>query len=219
MKTLLFCLPHPSTTSLLPRSSWLLHPSEMKILKAKQMTALQSSVLSQMTILQLKFLCSFASRWFQLSLLLRLPNRLTFWQLRHHKMYRSFCCFASKMIQQVRSRWRLTPSFFCCTASERTQQLWLQLTPNPSFIWLLRSFKGLRLPKQLLILFQFWRENIRSQKPIEQFIKISKRNSVKQSKWSSVELSKQNSAECSKHNSIKSLQPPFATTLSSWLIR
>ena len=49
---------------------WLVVASEMKILKAKQMTALQSSILSQMTILQLKCLCSFASQQFQLSPLL-----------------------------------------------------------------------------------------------------------------------------------------------------
>ena len=166
-----------------------------------------------MTIPQLKFLCSFVSQWLQLSLLLRLPNQLTFWQLRQHLTDRIFCCFASKTIQHVWSRWRLAQNFFCCTASETTQQLWWWLTPNPSFIWLLRSFEGLRLPKPLLILFQFRREN-----SIKRSIKVSKQNSVKQSKWNSVELSKQNSTECSKHNSIKSLQPPFARTLSSWLI-
>jgi hypothetical protein len=55
-------MPYPSMTSLLPRSSWLFYPSQINSRKAQQMTALQSSVLSQMTIPQLKVLCSFTSQ-------------------------------------------------------------------------------------------------------------------------------------------------------------
>ncbi len=129
------------------------------------------------------------------------------------------------MIQQIGSQWRLASNFFCCTASKTTQQLWWRLTPNPSFIWLLRSFEGRRLPKPLFILFQFRRENIKSQNSIKWFkwnsvvqsIKVSKQNSVERSKLNSVKLSKQNSAKWFNHNSIKSLKP-FVKTLSSLLL-
>ena len=85
------------------------------------------------------------------------------------------CCFSFITIQQLRYQ------VFCCLTILNTQQLWQQwmsfshfiwlssyypqepnksIQPIPSFIWLLHSFEGLRLPKPMLILFQFLRENI-----------------------------------------------------------
>ena len=86
-------------TSLLPRSSWLLYPSQINSRKAQQMTALQSSVLSQMTIPQLKVLCSFTSQWRWHS------NEAS-------KRFPSFswlmCLFPMKMIHAVYSKWLRT---------------------------------------------------------------------------------------------------------------
>ncbi len=48
---------------------------------------------------------------------------------------------------------------FCCSASKTIQ-------PIPSFIRLLDSFEELRLPKPLLIIFQFRREHIKSLQPL-----------------------------------------------------
>ncbi len=102
--------------------------------------------------------------WFQVScsLLIRTTQ-----QLRRWLMHRIFC-FMPILAQQLRRQPMHRIS--CCFSFET-------ILPIPSFIWLLRSFERLRLPKPMLILFQFRREN------------------------------------------NKSLQSPFATTLSSWLIR
>ena len=104
--------------------------------------------------------------------------------------------------QQLRQQ-RLPISHFSWLSSYYPQEPNKSLQPIPSFIWLLCSFKGLQLPKSLLISFQFQRENIKSQNSIKrskwnsvkQSIKASKRNSIKQSKWNSVEWSKPNSIQ------------------------
>ncbi len=116
--------------------------------------------------------------------------------------YQVFCCLTILNAQQLRQQ-RMPIFHFSWLSSYYPQEPNKLLQPIPSFIWLLCSFEGLRLPKPLLISFQFWRENIKSQNSIKQSkwnsvkrsIKVSKRNSVKQSKWNSVEWSKPKSIQ------------------------